>query len=125
MKINLTLYGTPYVPCTQRGTPITVGSAQLGDVEAFRYLGSYLSKDCTLEKEITYRIGRSAASFGSLRERVFSNRNLRITTKVNVYTAVCVSTLLYGSEAWTVYRRQVRKLESFHIGCLQKILGIT
>ena len=107
------------------GTPITVGSAQLGSVRDFKYLGSYLSDDCTIEKEITYRIGRSAASFGSLRDRVFSNRDLRMATKVKVYSAVCVSTLLYGSEAWTLYRRQIRKLESYHVGCLQKILGIT
>ena len=74
---------------------------------------------------IGYRIGRAAAAFGSLRGRVFSNRNLKLTTKINVYDAVCLSTLLYGTETWTLYRSQIRKLEAYHIQCLQKILNIS
>ena len=104
---------------------ITVGTAQLKNVSDFRYLGSYLSSDWSLDKEVTYRIGRAAAAFGSLRERVFSNRNLKLTTKINVYNAVCLSTLLYGTETWTLYRCQTRKLEAYHIQCLQRILNIS
>ena len=53
------------------------------------------------------------------------NKDLSIHTKVAVYQAICVSTLLYGCEAWTLYRRHVRQLESVHIKCLQRILGLT
>lgn len=106
-------------------TTIAVGTTQLKDVPDFRYLGSYLSEDCSLDKEVNYRIGRAAAAFGSLRKRVFSNRNLNLTTRVNVYSAVCLSTLLYGTETWTLYRHQLRKLESYHISCLQRILGVS
>ena len=67
----------------------------------------------------------AASSFGRLRSRVFENNNLRISTRVAVYRAVCVSTLLYGSEAWTVYRRHVCRLDAFNIRCLQRILGLT
>ena len=109
----------------QENTCINVGPAQLKNVQAFKYLGSYLTDDCSLDKEITQRIGKAAAAFGSLRGRVFSNRNLKLPTKISVYHAVCLSTLLYGSEAWTLYQRQLRKLESYHISCLQRILGIT
>ena len=104
---------------------ILVGPAQLKNVSDFRYLGSYLSNDWSLNKEVTYRIGRAAAAFGSLRERVFSNRNLKLTTKINVYNAVCLSTLLYGTETWTLYRSQIRKLEAYHIQCLQRILNVS
>jgi hypothetical protein len=36
-----------------------------------------------------------------------------------------VSTLLYGSETWTLCSRQEKKLNSFHMRCLRRILGIS
>ena len=56
---------------------------------------------------------------------VFLNHDLKLQTKIAVYRAVCVSTLLYGCESWTPYRRQIRALEAFHIRCLQRILRLT
>ena len=46
---------------------------------------------------------------------------------VAVYKAVCISALLYGCESMTTYtyRSHIRNLESFHIRCLQCILGLT
>ena len=42
-----------------------------------------------------------------------------------VYQAVVISSLLYGSEAWTLYQRQVRLLEHFHMKSLRKLLNVT
>ena len=42
-----------------------------------------------------------------------------------VYNACVVSTLLYGSETWTTYARQERRLNSFHLRSLRRILGIS
>ena len=33
--------------------------------------------------------------------------------------------LLYGSESWTLYNRQERRLNTFHLRCLRRILGIS
>ena len=41
-----------------------------------------------------------------------------------VYKACIISTLLYGSETWTTYAKQERKLNSFHMRSLRRILGI-
>ena len=49
---------------------------------------------------------------------------LTTKTKMDVYKACVLSTLLYGSEAWTMYTRQERKLKTFHMRCLRKIQGI-
>ena len=45
-------------------------------------------------------------------------------TKVAVYQAVVLTTLLYGCETWALYRRSVRRLDQFHLRCLRKIVGI-
>lgn len=94
-------------------------------VENFTYLGSTLDSSCSLDIEINARINNASAAFGRLNQRVFNNHHLKPTTKAAVYRAVCVSTLLYGAETWTLYCRHVRALEAFHMQCLRRILGIS
>ena len=84
-----------------------------------------MSDTCSMDDEIQNRLKQASASFGRLRRRVFQNSNLKLHTKVLVYRAVCITALLYGCEAWTIYSRHLRSLETFHVRCLQKILGIT
>jgi len=67
----------------------------------------------------------ASSAFGRLSNRVFTCRNLTTSTKVAIYKAVCISTLLYGCESWPTYKSHIRNLESFHIRCLQRILGLT
>ena len=62
---------------------------------------------------------------GKLNKRVWSNNQLTENTKLKVYQACVLSTLLYSSESWTTYARQENRLESFHLRCLRRILGIT
>jgi len=45
--------------------------------------------------------------------------------KGKIYRAIVLSTLLYGAEAWTVYRRQVKKLHAFMMRQLRSIMRIT
>ena len=65
---------------------ITVSHAELKNVSEFRYLGSDLNNSLLLDKEVTYRTGRAAAAFVSLRLGGFSNKNYKLTTKLSVYT---------------------------------------
>ena len=41
-----------------------------------------------------------------------------------VYNACVISTLLYGSEMWTTYAGQERRLNTFHLRSIRRILGI-
>ena len=91
----------------------------------FKYLGSILQSTCQIDLEVQARINHASSAFGRLRTKVFSNNNLKTLTKTAVYHAVCISTLLYGSETWTPYRRHIKQLENFHTTCLQRILGLS
>lgn len=102
-----------------------ITNENLTSVPSFKYLGSYLSSNTHLDEEIQHRIRQAAAAFNQLSTRVYQNKNLKISTKMTVYNAVCLSSLLFGCETWTTYSRNIKPLESFHIRCLQKILGIT
>ena len=105
-------------------TDIIINETPLQVATSFKYLGAWLSNDCKLDTEINNRICQASRSFGRLQTRVFKNHNLALTTKIKVYTAVCLSTLLYGSESWR-YSRHIKMLEAWHIKSLRCILGIT
>nr|XP_054755561.1 uncharacterized protein LOC129261526 [Lytechinus pictus] len=67
---------------------------------------------------------KASAAFGRLYKNVWNRRGISTTTKIKVYRAMVLTTLLYGCETWTVYRRHARKLNHFHTTCLRKLLGI-
>ncbi|CAJ1074232.1 LOW QUALITY PROTEIN: uncharacterized protein LOC115531641 [Xyrichtys novacula] len=96
----------------------SINGTLLQTVQQFCYLGSILTPACHIDHDIEARINLASAAFGRLRSCVFENRHLRISTRAAIYRAVCVSTLLYGAEAWTAYILM-------HIRCLQRILSIT
>ncbi|CAJ1066317.1 uncharacterized protein LOC109084930 [Xyrichtys novacula] len=112
---------------TQPASPHSfhINGVPLKTIDHFTYLGSTLSSHCSLDIDIHTRINKASSAFGRLRSWVFENHNLKVSTKVAVYNAVCVFTLLYGAETWTPYRSHISNLEAFHIRCLQKILGLS
>ena len=91
----------------------------------FTYLGSTITSNLSLDAEIDKRIAKAAAVMAQLSKRVWGNNQLTLNTKLKVYQACVLSSLPYGSESWTTYARQENRLESFHIRCLRRILGIT
>ena len=70
------------------------------------------------------RLGKASSSLARLEKRVWKNHSLRLATKIQVYRAGVITTLLYGAEAWVLYRKQVQLLERFHQRCLRSIMGI-
>ncbi len=90
----------------------------------FQYLGSTISSNLSLEHEIKARIAKAAGVMSKLEKRVWSNDNLTDNTKMQVYRACVLSTLLYSSKAWNTYADQERRLNRFHRCCLWCILGI-
>ena len=103
---------------------ITLHGNPLRTVPKFTYLGSVATSTNSLDEEINVRIGRAAASFGKLSKRAWENQKLTRKTKVQIYNTCVLPTLLYGSETWTVYSRQEKRLNSFHMRCLRRILNI-
>lgn len=104
---------------------ISINDHQLEIVNQFTYLGSTATNNLSLDTEIDKRIGKAASTLSQLSKKVWENRQLTTNTKMVVYKACVISTLLYGSESWTTYAYQERKLHVFHLRCLRRVLGIT
>ncbi|CAH8668347.1 unnamed protein product [Dicrocoelium dendriticum] len=103
---------------------ISIGAEVLETTSRSCYLRSMMSTDEHLHIELRIRVSKAASAFGKLEYRVWNNHQLTIGTKLMVYKSTMPSVLLYGSETWTMYRRDVRYLERFHQQCLRRILCI-
>lgn len=62
-------------------------------------------------------IAKAAAVMAELKMRVWNNSHLTLRTKLNVFQAFLLSTLLYDSETWTTYIRQ-KKMSRKHSSSL-------
>ena len=81
-----------------------VDENKLNSVLEFTYLGStVLSNGCN-DDEIQRRMAKASASVGRLRQRLWNNHHVSMRVKGKICRAIVLSTLLYGAEAWTVYR---------------------
>ena len=110
-----TAYNEPTIKCEGQTLPA---------VEKFTYLGSTLSRSASLDDEISTRLSKASSAFGRLREKAWDRKGIGVKTKLKVYNAVVLPSLLYGCETWTMYSRHSKKLNSFHLRCLRKILRI-
>ena len=73
---------------------------------------------------IASRLVKAGCAFGKLQRRLWGVHDVSMETKIDVYEAVVLTTLLYGCETWTLYRRPVRRVDQFHLRCLRKIAGV-
>jgi exonuclease III len=103
---------------------ITIDGNPLKAVEHFKYLGSIVSNDASMDAEITARIAKATSAFGRLIKRLWTNRGVRLDTKISVYKATVLTSLMYGCETWTLNKQQINRLEKFHQSSLRKIARI-
>jgi len=69
------------------------------------------------------RIGLASSNMGKL-DRVWSNRQLSLSSKLRIYNCCILALMLYGSEAWTILKADRQKLQSFHLRCQRRKLQI-
>ena len=102
LTISLKKTGVFYQPPPQKAySPrINVDGTNLNAVEHIIYLGSVISNDATVSKDLDNHLSKANSSFGRLSKRVWQNHS-----KIQVHRA-----LLYDAETWIFYRKQIRLL---------------
>ena len=92
---------------------VTIDGRPVEEVEDFCYLGSTLTVDSGCDKEIRIRIGKANAAFGKL-EKIWKCNGCSVKTKIRLYEAIVLSTLMYGAETWPMTVANKKKLEAAH-----------
>ena len=87
---------------------ISINDHELNVIHDFVYLGSATSDTLSLDAELNRRIGKAATTMTRLTKKAWNNSKLTVHTKIQIYRACVVSTLLYSSESWTLHARQER-----------------
>ena len=104
---------------------IAVKEETLRAVDKSTYLGSILSRSVNIDAKVNLSIAKASTAFGRLRETVWERRGSRLTTKLKVYKAVVLSSLLYACKTWTVCERQAKQRNRYHLNCRIKLLKNT
>ena len=73
---------------------------------------------------MTTRLAKAATVFRRL-SNIWKSGSLGLNIKLQLYTAVVVSTAIYASETWKSTRTVQNKLDVFHLRNLRKIIGVT
>jgi hypothetical protein len=101
---------------------VTIDGEVLNTMHKFKYLGSYVSDDNKVDTEISHRIQMASAAYGKLKKRLWDSHDISLTTKLAVFRAVILPTLLYSMETMTLYRRHFNKLTNFQLRHLRQML---
>ena len=91
-------------------------------VSEFKYLGSCLTSNNDIKKEITERIAAGNRCFYSLLE-IFKKRYISRTTKLRIYNSIIRPIATYGCESWTLTKHLKQKLLVFENNILRRITG--
>ena len=104
---------------------VCVDGEEIEQVQNMKYLGAILSADGTCEEEIEQRVGAAARVRGAMRKEVLERKELKKATKMRVYNAIVLPTMLYGSETWTVMKRHESRLGATEMAYLRRVEGVT
>ena len=99
-----------------------VGGMMIEVVDSFKYLGSIVTGDNTIDKEIDTRIANANKTYWALKD-IFRSRNVTRSTKLLTYTTIVRPIATYAAETWTLTKAQERRLEIFENTILRRIYG--
>ena len=101
---------------------VTVEGNTVETVTEFRYLGSIQSSSGRCYPDTHRRIGVASSAMHAM-QRYWRQQRLSLDTKLRLTKSV-VQILLYGADTWTLLANDIRRLQSFHMGCQRQILGV-
>ena len=88
------------------------------------YLGGLINEQGTSDSDVLNRIGLASNAMRRL-ESIWKAKDIGPRTKVRVYSSIVLGVLLYNAETWTRTADIQRRLRTFKMSCLRRILGVT
>ena len=102
---------------------IRLEGQRIRKVEEYIYLGSKITNDGRNEKEITRRIAIAKSTFTDMK-RILTNIRIGMGIRMRVLKCFVWSTLLYGSETWTITKKMRKRIEATEMWFLRRMQRI-
>nr|VZI46546.1 unnamed protein product [Spirometra erinaceieuropaei] len=119
---KVALHQPPPNAATLHNAPrISVNGTHLQGVGNFPYPGSNLSRGTKIDDEVTRRISKAIQAVGCLQRTVWNHHGIQLSTNLKMHNVDIFPALLYGAKTWTVYTKQARRLNHFHLSFLRHI----
>ena len=67
-------------------------------INSFKYLGSILSNNSSIEEDINNRLSKASKVFRGLSRLIWYKTSISLGTKIKLFRSIILSILLYGSE---------------------------
>ena len=119
---NLTVNTSKTKIMSNRTAKININGNDLEQVSSYKYLGSHVNTDNSLDKEMNVRIGKAWGQYNKL-SKVW-NSKASIRTKMRIYQTSIRSTMTYACETWALTSKQEKKLDTTDRKIIRRILNI-
>ena len=100
---------------------LRVRDSVVEEVDSFTYLGAQVTRDGGGTLDIKKRTVLAYASCNRL-NNIWSARGISRNTKATLFKTLVLSVLLYGCETWKLTKGEEKKLDTFQIKCLRRML---
>jgi hypothetical protein len=103
-------------------TPINIENKELEQVKSFKYLGSIVNTDNTMEERIKERIALGNKVYFA-NKKMFQSRLIPKRAKLKLYYSVIRPIVTYSCDTWILKETIINKLLVFERKILRKIFG--
>ena len=125
LKVNV---GKSKVMIFERGEEsdceVRLNNQVMENVRSFKYLGSVMSKDGSIEDDVQEKVQQGKRTAGTLRA-VTRNRSVSMEVKRSLHGSVLIPSMTYGSETWAMLERQKSRLRGVETSYMRSACGVT
>jgi hypothetical protein len=101
---------------------VKTDNSSIKRVEEFKYLGTTLTDQNSIQEEIKSRLKLGNACYHSV-QNLSSFRLLSKNLKIKIYRTIIFPVVLYGCETWSLTLREERRLRVFKNRVLSRVFG--
>ncbi|GFO38331.1 LOW QUALITY PROTEIN: RNA-directed DNA polymerase from mobile element jockey [Plakobranchus ocellatus] len=102
---------------------IFINEVKLKQIEKFKYLGTIISNDGKINREISVRTAQAKINFQKMKTTL-TNKHISIETRKRAFQCYIEPVLMYGCEAWTISNQIQNKPEATEMWFLRRVLRI-
>jgi hypothetical protein len=90
-------------------------------IDSYTFYGTMITRDGSMSKEINRRITSGRLAMIKL-EKIMKDRDVTATTKSKIVETMIFPTVTYGSESWTLRKKERKKIDAFELWTWRRML---